>query len=376
MTLRRIQALTKKEFIQLIRDKHSLGLAVAIPVLLLILFGYALTLDVDHVPLVVWDKNKTLLSREYIRGFINSPYFKLVADVNNYTQAEEKINTNTAIMVLVIPDDFSQKINSGQTLSVQLLLDGSDANTASIALGYAQAINNAYNIQVLKNNMAKNNLFFIEAIQLRPRVWFNQTLKSKNFIVPGLIAIIMMVVTVLLTSGTVSREWERGTMEQLISTPLQAGELIMGKFIPYFCIGFLDVLIAIIMAEFLFHVPFRGNIFILFLLSGLFLTGTLCWGLFISITFRTQFATSLISFLSSFLPSFILSGFAFAIINMPMIIQTITYLIPARYFMVILRSIYLKGAGLSYFRDEIFFLLLYSIITIILSTLNFKKRVA
>lgn len=376
MNLSRIKAVTKKEFIQIIRDPRSLGMAIAIPMLLLILFGYALTLDVDNVPLAIWDQNKSQISRNYILNFKNSPYFKIAGYFDNYSGLQNYIDKNKSLMALVIPKDFSKLIQSNQETPVQLIVDGSDSNTATIAIGYVNAVTASYNKKLITNSLVKMGIANVPPIEMRSRVWFNPDLKSRNYIIPGLIAVIMMIIAALLTSLTVAREWERGTMEQLISTPVKGKEIILGKFIPYFVIGFFDMVIAVVMGEFLFHVPLRGNVVLLFFLSGFFLMGALSLGMLISIVTRNQLLASQLAMVTTFLPAFLLSGFMYAISNMPEAIQVLSHLIPARYFVVILKGIYLKGVGLSVLWMQFVFLLLFSFITVTLANRKFRKRVA
>jgi ABC-2 type transport system permease protein len=259
---------------------------------------------------------------------------------------------------------------------VQLLVDGSDSNTATIAIGYAEAITARYNKGFVSILFAKVGKKYPMTIDLRPRVWFNPDLDSRNYIIPGLIAIIMMIIAALLTSLTVAREWETGTMEQLISTPVKAGELILGKFLPYFGIGFLDLMIAIGMAEFIYQVPFRGNLALLFVLSGLFLTGALSLGMLISIVTKNQLLASQLAIVTTFLPAFLLSGFAYAITNMPKAIQVITYVVPARYFISILKGIYLKGIGLKVLWVDAVFLVLFTFVMVTLAKIRFKKKIS
>lgn len=375
MNVRRIKTLVWKEFIQVARDIRSLWMAVAIPVILLTLFGYALTLDVDQVPLVIWDQNNTAASRDFTLRFKNSPYFNVIRACADYRCVDTMINHGHTLMAMVIPKDFSSLLERGDSSPVQLLVDGSDSNTATIAIGYADAITAAHNKMLFEKSSNSFGLPLIEPLHLLPRVWFNETLKSKNFIIPGLIAVIMMIVSALLTGLTVAREWERGTMEQLISTPMKAGELIAGKFIPYFVIGMLDVLIAVLMGQFLFHVPLRGNVFLLFVLSGLFLSVTLGWGLFVSIVTKSQFMASQIAFITTFLPAFLLSGFAFPIANMPKAIQIMTFIVPARYFVTILKGIYLKGIGVRELWPQIAALMFFSIILTTAANRKFKKTI-
>jgi len=351
-------------------------MAIAIPVIMMIMFGYALTLDVDNVPIIIWDQDHSLVSREFILNFNNSRYFKILGYCDNYSRIEKQINKNKALMALIIPKDFSHLLGAGQTAPVQLIIDGSDSNTASIALSYAEGIIGSYNKAFVNEAFSRQGARYNEPVELRPRIWFNETLLSRNFIIPGLIAVVMMIVSALLTSLTVAREWERGTMEQLISTPVKSGELILGKFIPYFMIGVVDIIIVVIMGQFVFHVPFRGNIAELMVFSAIFLTGVSFLGIFISVVTKNQFMASQISFITTFLPAFLLSGFAFPIINMPKPIELITYIIPARYFVTILKGIYLKGVGFHVLWPQALFLLVFSLVTMALAKAKFKKRVA
>jgi ABC-2 type transport system permease protein len=375
MNLKRIKAITRKEFIQIIRDPRSLGMAIAFPMLLLTLFGYALSLDVDNMPLVIWNQDKSQVSQDYILNFKASPYFKIVGYSDNYKELQSYVDKNKAFMILVIPPDFSSLINSKQSAPVQLLVDGSDSNTATIAIGYVTAVTAGYNRKLAIDSLSHLGVRDITPVDMRTRIWFNQDLKSRNFIIPGLIAIIMMVIAALLTSLTVAREWERGTMEQLISTPIKPRELILGKFIPYFVIGFVDVLIAILMGEFIFQVPLRGSVVLLFILSSLFLTGTLTMGMLISIVAKKQLLASQMAMVTTFLPAFLLSGFVYSIANMPTIIQAITYIVPARYFITILKGIYLKGVGLEILVIPVLFLSVFAFVVVNLATMAFKKKV-
>ena len=375
MKLRRVWAMARKEFFHIIRDRRSLMMGIAIPILMLILYGYALSLDVDNVPMVIWDQSSSFVSREFISKFINSRYFSLLNHVTNYNEIEKCIDSRKALMALVIPPDFANQIKSGRPVAVQLIVDGSDSNTATLAMGYANVI-----VQMFSQNMAlqfirrKGGRIPRQPIDLRPRVWFNPDLESKNFIIPGLIAVIMMVVAALLTSLTVAREWECGTMEQLISTPIKSQELILGKIIPYFVIGMFDVFIAVLMGQFLFKVPLRGNAALIFGMTVIFLSGTLSMGLLISIVSKNQLIANQIALIFTFLPSFLLSGFVYAISNMPKPLQVLTHIIPARYFVSILKGIYLKGIGLNVLWLETLLLSIFSVFMVILANVKFKKK--
>lgn len=371
----RVWAVARKEFIHVIRDPRSLGMGIAIPMLLLLLFGYALTLDVDNVPLVVWDQSESPASRQLVSGFLGSRYFLLRSYVHNYPEVEQAVDSGRALMALIIPRDFSGRIESGRLAPVQIIVDGSDSNTATIAMGYADVVALAYSQGVAVNTLRRTGGRMIQTpVDLRPRVWFNADMESKNYIIPGLIAVIMMVIAALLTSLTVAREWESGTMEQLISTPLKGSELILGKLLPYFAIGMLDVLLAVVMGQFLFRVPLRGNVALLFAMAAIFLAGALSLGMVISIVTKSQLLASQLAMVLTFLPSFLLSGFMYAISNMPHAIQFVTYLIPARYFVTLLKGIYLKGIGLEILALEAGLLTVFGAAMVLFANLKFKKK--
>jgi ABC-2 type transport system permease protein len=371
----------RKEFLHVVRDFRSLLMAIATPVMLLTLFGYALTLDVDNVPMAVWDQSGTARSRELISrfasmGYGSGPrYFSIRKYVDNYAELEREIDTGRVMMGLVVPRDFAQLLEAGRDAPVQLLVDGTDSNTATIAIGYADVVAQIYALDMtLEQNQRRGGPPLQIPLDVRPRVWFNESLESRNFIIPGLIAVIMMVIAAMLTSLTIAREWERGTMEQLISTPVKTPELILGKLIPYFAIGMCDVLMAVLMAEFVFEVPLRGNVGLLFGVAAIFLTGALSMGMLISIVTKSQLLSSQIAVVATFLPAFLLSGFIFTIANMPRVIQIITYLVPARYFVAILKGIYLKGVGLEILAGQVGLLTVYAVAMILLANLKFRKK--
>jgi ABC-2 type transport system permease protein len=371
----RLWAIARKEFTHIIRDPRSLGMAIAIPMLLLVLFGSALTLDVDNVPLVIWDQSQSPASREIVNRFAASRYFSIRAQVRNYPQIERAINVRAALMALIIPTDFARRVASGREAPVQAIVDGSDSNTATVAIGYAETVVRGYSQAVALREMQRTAGRSVSGgIDLRPRVWFNADMQSKNYIIPGLIAVVMSVIAALLTSLTVAREWETGTMEQLISTPVKGSEIVLGKLLPYFGLGMLDVLLAVVMGEFLFHVPLRGSVALLFAMAAIFLAGALSLGMVISIVTRSQLLASQLAMVLTFLPSFLLSGFVYAIGNMPVPIQLATRLIPARYFVTLLKGIYLKGVGLEILAVEAGLLTLFGAVMVILAIAKFKKR--
>lgn len=375
MNLRRTRAIFKKEFIQIWRDPRSLALAFAIPVLLLVLFGYALSLDIDHIPLAVWNQDGSVTAREFLLNFKNSKYFRITGYYDNYPDMERLLDKGDAMIAMVIHKDFSKYIQSNGLAPLQVIIDGSDSNTAQVALGYVNSVVYNYNLKYVKNALAANSIENSDPVDMRSRIWFNQDLDSKLFIVPGLIAIIIMIIAALLTSLTIAREWERGTMEQLISTPVRPIELIIGKFSPYFIIGFLDLAISVLMGILLFNVPLRGSVALLVIFSGIFLTGALMLGIYISVAARSQLMASQMAILTSFLPTFMLSGFTYEIFNMPKWVQNITYLVPARYFIVILRGIYLKGVGIDVLWMNVIALCVFSFVAVRLAIMKFKKKV-
>lgn len=350
-------------------------MGIFIPVLLILLFGYALTLDVDKVPLVVWDQSESPASREFISRFSGSRYFDIKAFTDNYQFVEREIDSREALAGLIIPRNFAQQIGSGRLVKVQWIVDGSDSNTATIATGYAETLTQGYSEKILFREIQRiTNRVADSPLDFRARVWFNSDLESKNYIIPGLIAVIMMVIAALLTSLTIPREWETGTMEQLISTPLKKSELILGKLFPYFTIGMLDVLLAVLMGEFLFHVPFRGSLALLFAMASNFLVGALSMGLLIGIATKNQLLANQLALITTFIPAFVLSGFAFPISNMPPVIVGITYLIPAQYLVTLLKGIYLKGVGLEVLYLEAMLLSLFAVVMIGLAHVKFKKK--
>jgi ABC-2 type transport system permease protein len=368
-------AVARKEFIHIFRDPRSLGMAIAIPMLLLVLFGYALTLDVDNVPTVVWDQSESHISRDFISRFRDSAYFSIRGYVRTYREVERAIDSGSALAALIIPRDFASLIEAGRSAPVQLIVDGSDSNTATIATGYAEIVTQTYSLEVTLNQIRRSSGRQLQLpLDLRPRVWFNADLESKNYIIPGLIAVIMNVIAALLTSLTVAREWETGTMEQLISTPVKARELVLGKLLPYFTIGMFDVLLAVLMGKFLFRVPLRGNVALVFGMAAVFLAGALAVGILISIVTRSQLLSSQLAMTITYLPSLLLSGLMFAITNMPKPLQVITYLIPARYFVKLLKSIYLKGVGLEILIVEAGLLTIFGAIMVALANVKFKKK--
>jgi ABC-2 type transport system permease protein len=375
MNLRRAKAVARKEILHIVRDVRSLIMALALPVVMLVLFGYALTLDVDRIPMAVFDSSNSPESRELISHFEGSRYFDIRYKVDNYNEVETALEKSKVLGGLIIPPDYSKKLKGGSKAEVQLLLDGSDSNTASIALGYSETIVQIYNLRLLEISGSVPPSERVR-VENQVRVWYNPQLKSKNFIVPGLVAVILMIIAALLTSLTLAREHETGTMEQLLSTPVRASELVLGKMSAYFLLGVLDTVIAVVLGVIVFEVPIKGSLLLLALSCGIFLIGALSWGILLSATAKSQTLAYQLGMITSFLPAFLLSGFVFAIDNMPKAIQIITYIIPARYLITILRGIFLKGVGLEIIGVELLFLAAFAVFVFLFATKKLKRRVA
>jgi ABC-2 type transport system permease protein len=376
MNLRRLKAVAKKEFLHVLRDPRSLMMGIGMPMLLLFLFGYALTLDVDRVPLVVWDQAGTAQSREFVSRFSGSRYFDLRQHVSSYRDIEEAVDRREALIALVIPPDFDRLLSQGERAPVQTVLDGSDPTTATIALGYAEATASAYSRDIALKQTRRDGIEpRFPSLELKTRVWFNTDMVSRNFIFPGLIAVVMMIMAAILTSLCMAREWETGTMEQLIATPVSPLELIFGKLAPYFCIGVLDLILCVCVGEFVFDVPLRGSLGLLGWVAMLFLFGALSFGILLSIITKSQLLASQLAIVTTVLPAFLLSGFIFPIENMPLPIQTVTRLISARYFVFILRGIYLKDVGLAVLWPEVLFLVVFGTVVLAVAVLKFRKKI-
>ena len=367
MNLQRTMAMLRKELLHIYRDPRSLALALAMPVVLLVLFSYALSLDVDRIPTYIIDHDKTSDSRSLIDQFKGSRYFSILGYPDTYAPAEYAIGRNECLLVVVIPKDFARDIAERRPQPVQLLLDGTDSNTASIARGYSESVVTSWTAQSLRVQMP---------IDTRIRVWYNPTLESRNFIVPGLISVILMIISALLTSLTVAREWETGTLEQLLSTPLRTAEIITGKLGAFFILGVADALIALTVGILVFHVPFRGSFIFLGIATAVFLMGAFSWGLLLSSIADTQLQAFQLGMLSSFLPAFLLSGFIYAIENMPPIIQATTYIFPSRYFIAILKATFLKGLGFADLWPQLLALVIYAVAVSVLAMRQMRSKVA
>ncbi|WP_316348335.1 ABC transporter permease [Desulfuromonas acetoxidans] len=375
INLQRLKAVVVKEFIHILRDWRSLALAVAIPVLLLALFAYALNMDLKQVPTAVIDRSMSPQSRDLISQFDGSSYFSIEHSLQTLDEVQSAMRQRRILVALLIERDFARHIEQGKTAQVQLIVDGSDANIGRLALGYAQALGWLYSQQVLvERSRHLGSEIQVGQVEGHMRAWYNQGLVSTYNIVPGIIAIVMVVIASMLASVTVAREWETGTMEQLISTPIRRLELTLGKAIPLYFIGIVDVLIAAGLGQWLFDVPLRGEPALVLLVASVFLVGVLFYGLVLSIVLKKQVVANQIALITGFLPTLVLSGFVFTIANMPLPIRILSHIFPARYFIAMLRSIYLKGVGLEMMVSNFVLLTLYAAVMVVIANRALKLR--
>jgi ABC-2 type transport system permease protein len=372
----RTWAVFRKELIHIRRDLPSLIQVILLPVVMLLLNGYALTFDLKHVPLAVYDQEQSRVSQDFLQGFKGTAYFQIYCSVFNYEEISDLINSRQVKLALVLPYDFSRSIKSGQSAKVQAIVDGTDANTANLIIGYLQGIVAAYNQNVIIERLQLQGASRLEIpIKSDPRVWYNEDLESRNFIVPGLIAIIMTMVGALLTALCIIREKERGSMEGLMGTPLTKWELILGKLGPYFLVGMLDMLISMALGEFLFQVPLRGNALLFIGLAALFMLVVLGQGLLISVVSHSQLEAYQMAMITTFLPSFILSGAVFAIRQMPLALQVASVFVPATYLVNISKGIYLKGIGLEILWPNALMLMGFAAFFLLVAGRKFVKKI-
>ena len=349
MKLINIKAVSRKEFYHLIRDFRSMYLAFIIPLLLILMFGYALSLDVDNVRTVVVDHDRTELSRDFIRKLNASSYFDVIHHLTDTVAAIRYLDQGSTTMAIIIPPRWTEDIKADREAQMQVLLDGSDPNFAGLSRGYITAFVEAYNRDRLIDFLNRTGRERIRPpVDGRIRVWFNEDLESQNFIVPGIIAIIIMIVGAMLTSLVIAREYENGTMETIRSLPIRGGEFLIGKAIPYFLIALTDVLVAVFMGQVLFGVVMKSSFWLMVLASTLYISVALSLGLLISIVTKSQLVANQMAILITFLPSLLLSNFVFPVENMPKIFQMLTYIVPATYFIDILNGLYLRSLGLDH----------------------------
>ena len=365
----RLKAIVQKEFYHLIRDYRSLYLAFAIPLILIILFGYALSLDVDHIKTVVIDYDKSWQSRDFKTKLNASPYFDVVAELDSSRQIADYIDHDRASVAIHIPPDFMKNVRADREAQLQIIIDGSDPIFAGAVRGYLTAFAELYNSKLLLSFLNRQGQVTIKTpVEGRIRIWFNEDLESRNFIIPGIIAIIIMIVGAMLTSLVIAREYEDGTMETIKSLPVHAGELLLGKSIPYFFIGLANVLIAMLLGQLLFGIVLKGNFWLMLIATSLYLICALSLGLFISSVTKSQLIANQAAIMFTYLPSLLLSNFVFPIINMPQALQWITYLVPARYYIDILVGLYLRDTGLAYLGPNMIVL---GVMCVVMTGLNY-----
>ena len=350
-------------------------LAFFIPLLLILMFGYALSLDVDNVRVVVVDHDKSDLSRDFIGKLEASSYFDIIGYLPDSDSASAYLDHGRATIGVIIPAGWTADIKADRESPIQVLLDGADPNFAGLSMGYLTSFVERYNSTLLKDFINRKGMDeIVSPVDGRIRVWFNEDLESRNFIVPGIIAIIIMIVGVILTSLVIAREYENGTMETIRSLPISAGDFLTGKAIPYFFIGLADVLTAVLMGQILFGVVLKGSFWLMILASVIYLWAALGLGLFISITVKSQLVANQMAILTSYLPALMLSDFVFPIENIPKILQAISYIVPARYFIDILNGLYLRNLGLSYLWPSYLVLILISLILSNLALMKLRKE--
>jgi ABC-2 type transport system permease protein len=375
MSVTRLLAVASKEILQILRDSRSLIIVLIMPVILVLLFGYGVSLDLKHLPIYVYDRDGSQQSQDLLKRFQASDYFEIVHVANSYAELPRALDNGDAKMAVVIPWDFSNRLHDGRPVQVQALVDATDDNTANVLIGYAQAVVQGYSSDIQVDWLRdRGQLAGVIPLRVQTRTWYNEDLESSAFIVPGVLALVMSVIGAFLTSLTIAREWERGTMEQLVSTPVTPLEIMFGKLVPYFVIGMLDVIVCALIAVLWFHVPFRGSFITLLFSSAIFMVVVLSLGFFISVIAKNQLAASQIALLATFLPAFLLSGFLYAIEQMPVVLQGITRILPARYYVSVLKKIFLKGTPTALLYADLVPLAIFTLVLALLATRSFHKR--
>jgi ABC-2 type transport system permease protein len=371
MNWTRLLAVSRKEMLQIRRDARSLYLAFILPLVLLLLFGYAITFDIKDIRLAVLDESRSAASRELVASFESSGYFTVVEYLGRRSEADAVLERGRARLVLVIPPGYAADVATGRPAEVQALLDGADANTATIAQNYADAIVAGHSTRIVRAGRSTGL-----PIRAETRVWYNETLESRNMIVPGLVAVIMSIIAAMLTALTIAREWERGTMEQLAATPVHRLEIILGKLAPYVGIGLFDVALATGVGLLVFGVPFRGDVLLLAVMTLMFLLGALGLGIFISAAMKSQILATHVAMLATFLPALLLSGFIFAIEPMPLVLKGISRIVPARYYVTVTKGIFLKGVGIDVLLVDGIAMVVFAAVGLALAIRVFRKEIA
>jgi ABC-2 type transport system permease protein len=371
----RIATIMVKELRQISRDPATLGMLLVVPLFLLLMFGFAVTLDTKHIPLALLDHDRTETSRGFVQSFLHSEYFDLKLSIDRESRIDGLLDEGTVLVALVIPAGFGRDVENGKRVEVQAITDGSNANTAATAIGYIQALAADYSQRAFVRSLERAGVPGMKTtIDFRPRALFNPELRSANFLVPGLIVLILMMSAVISTALSIVREKERGTMEQIAVSPVQPLELIVGKTVPYLLIGLVAAATILATSRLLFGVTVNGSWLDLGAVTLIFLLGCLGFGVMISTLSDSQQVAFLLSSLLTLLPVFILSGFVFPFRNMPPIIQAVTYILPGRYYLAALRAIMLKGVGLWAIKDQVLALVIFAVATSGISVLRLRGR--
>lgn len=363
-----------KEFRQIRRDPTTLGMLLVLPSALIILVGYALNFDVKQIPLAVYDQNRSLESRSYLRQFKNTEYFRYLFEVSSYREIEDLFLDNKAKAAIVIPRDFGSSLLAGRPVTVQILLDGADANSAGQALNYASRMTNEYSNHITAEFLQRQGGAAFVPIDFQPRIWYNPDLQSNKFLIPGLIGFIIVLTAVISTALTVVREKERGTMEQMMVSPLHPLQVIVGKVIPYLVLSILIATSVLLVGYFMFDVEVKGGIALLYAAFIVFILGGLGQGLLVSSITDSQQTAFMMAVFSSLLPTFLLSGFVFPIASMPVPLQILSNIAVTKFFLVVVRGVMLKGVDFWAVWEQFLFMAIFALITIGISTQHFKKR--
>ena len=371
-----LAALVRKETIEILRDPITLAVAIVLPLIMLFLFGYGVSMDVQDVPIAVHDQDRTQVSGRFIDAFVQSGYFRLHRTVASPREVDAVLDRGEATVVIVIPPDFSHTLAVGREATVQILIDGSFSPTALIVSNYVAAVVNRFSIDLAVRRLAALGLRMPGAVRLESRVWYNAPMKSVNYIVPGLFAVLLMAFPPMLTALAIVRERERGTIEQIYVSPVRPAMFILGKIIPYAAIAFIEMLLVLSVGTFWFDIPVRGNLALLLGASLLYVFVTVGIGVAVSAVAKTQVAAVFLSLVGTLMPSFLFSGFLFPIATMPYVLQLYTYAFPTRYFNDISRDLFLKGVGIEYLWGNIALLALYAVLLFAAASLTLRKKVA
>jgi len=371
-----LAALVRKEALEIIRDPITLAVAIVLPIVLLFLFGYGVSLDVESVPIAIYDQDRTQESDRFVEAFAQSGYFRIRHRVWSQREVDHTLDRGQATVAIVIPPDFARTLAVGREASVQILVDGSFSPTALIVSHYVMTVVNGYSTSLATRRVEMLGLQPPNPVRFVPRVWYNAPMKSVNYIVPGLFAVLLMAFPPMLTALAIVRERERGTIEQIYVSPVRPGMFILGKIIPYAVIAFAEMLLVLVVGTLWFGIPFRGSLGLLLGTSLLYVFVTVGIGVFVSTITRTQVAAVFLSLVSTLMPSMLFSGFLFPIANMPYLLQIYTFVFPARYFNDISRDLFLKGVGIEYLWGNLALLALYAGVLFAAASLRLKKKVA